>query len=194
MDKVAAYFDERAAGWDEMETHTASPVQGAVAAMAGVHVGSRVADLGCGLGVMVPVYLEAGAGYVLGVDISSQMVERARKKRGVPGRVEFVACDAADLSPDAPFDAAVIYNAYPHFMDRPALVQAVHQLLAPGGRFVVAHGTGRGHINAHHEAKAAGVSLGLRPVHEEAKAWEGLFQIDVLADAPDFFAFAGSRR
>ncbi|MBR3181825.1 MAG: hypothetical protein IKF56_04210 [Eggerthellaceae bacterium] len=56
MNKVATYFDERADSWIKMETHTKSPMQPAVAVMAGVGLESRVLDLGCGLGVIMPVY------------------------------------------------------------------------------------------------------------------------------------------
>ena len=70
MGNVAEYFDEKASTWAEMERCTKSSVQPAVARMAGVGSGTRVLDVGCGLGVMVPVYLELGAGSVLGADVS----------------------------------------------------------------------------------------------------------------------------
>ena len=41
------------------------------------------------------------------------------------------------------FDRIMIYNAYPHFMEKEKLVKKVEELLNPGGRFVVAHGACR---------------------------------------------------
>lgn len=41
------------------------------------------------------------------------------------------------------FDRIVIYNAYPHFIEKEKLVKKVEELLNPGGRFVVAHGACR---------------------------------------------------
>lgn len=193
MDIVARYFDERADSWLEMEQHTQSPVQAAVAIMAGVGEGARVLDLGCGLGVMVPVYRELGASRVLGVDVSENMVQRARARWSDEPGVDFLAADAAGLDLGERFDAVVIYNAYPHFMDRTKLVRTCHRLLAERGRFVVAHGTGKDVINSHHQAVAAGVSLGLGSASDECEAWKGHFSIDAVVDTPGFYAFAGKK-
>ena len=70
--------------------------------------------------------------------------------------MKFRACDALSLDEGERFDAVVIYNAYPHFPDKPAMVKKVYRLLKPSGRFVVAHGIGREATNLHHEAVAAG--------------------------------------
>ena len=191
MNAVEAYFDEKAASWEEMETHTKSPVQSAVAIMAGVGKDSRVLDLGCGLGVMMPVYQQLEAGYMLGVDVSQEMIARARARWADSAQIEFEAIDACELSGENRFDSIVIYNAYPHFTNRPALVETCARLLARGGRFCVAHGTGKNGINAHHEAVAAGVSLGLKGAREESVIWEDRFDIDAIVDTPDFYAFAG---
>lgn len=194
MNNVASYFDERADSWIDMEQHTKSPVQAAVAIMAGVGDSSRVLDLGCGLGVMVPVYRQLGATRVVGVDVSERMIELARERWAGEDGYDFIAADAAELNLEERFDAVVIYNAYPHFMDRPALVETCHRLLCDNGRFVVAHGTGKEDINSHHQAVAAGVSLGLKAACEEADAWRRLFDIDAIVDTPAFYAFAGKKR
>ncbi len=191
VEAVARYFDERADGWLEMERSTRSALQPAVAAMAGVGAGSRVLDLGCGLGVMVPTYLELGIAQATCVDVSERMIAQARIRWADAPQVEFLAADAAQLDLERAFDAVVIYNAYPHFMDRPALVGMCSRALVPGGRFVVAHSTGRAQINAHHDAVAAGVSLGLETAAEEAQAWKDAFTVDGIVDAPGFFAFCG---
>ena len=193
MNAVATYFDERADSWFKMEECTKSPVQPAVAIMAGVGKGSRVLDLGCGLGVMMPVYRDLGVMRVVGVDASERMIQLARERWADDPWAEFIAADAAELDLDEQFDAVVIYNAYPHFMNRSALVSTCHRLLVDGGRFVVAHGAGKDCINSHHEAVAAGVSLGLVSAREESAAWEGLFELDALVDTPGFYAFAGKK-
>ncbi|MGN0035055.1 MAG: class I SAM-dependent methyltransferase [Coriobacteriales bacterium] len=193
-ERVAAYFDARADEWAKMERCTRSALQPAVTALAGIHQGSTVCDLGCGLGVMLPVYHDLGVRYVLGVDISPRMVELARQRNAGYPEASFVATDACDLVTDDRFDAVVVYNAYPHFLDHPALVKKVHELLVPEGRFVVAHSTGRDTINRHHEAVARGVSSGLGPAEDEAEVWRGLFDVDTVVDTPDFYAFAGIAR
>lgn len=192
--KVARYFDERAAEWEFMEHRTASPLQPAVALMAGAGPGAAVLDAGSGLGVMVPTYLDLGVRRVLGVDVSPEMAARAAERWADRPEVGFIAADIAHLQTDDRFDAVVIYNAYPHLMEREALVANCARLLRDGGRFVVAHSTSRQAINSHHDAVAAGVSLGLQPAVREAEAWEGLFAIDILVDTPGFYAFGGAKR
>ena len=122
------------------------------------------------------------------------MIERAREKFGTEPSVELRACDALSLDEAERFDAVIIYNAYPHFPNKPALVEKVYRLLKPKGRFAVAHGIGRDAINRHHEVVAAGVSCGLRAASEESALWEGRFEIESLVDTPGFYAFSGVRR
>lgn len=193
-EKVARYFDGRAAEWELMERSTSSPLQPAVALMAGAGEGAAVLDVGSGLGVMVPAYLDAGVQRVLGVDVSPEMAARANERWAHCPQVGFLAADIAHLETDERFDAVVIYNAYPHLMEREALVANCVRLLREGGRFIVAHSTSRQAINSHHEAVAAGVSLGLQPAAREAEVWEGPFAIDVLVDTPAFYAFGGAKR
>lgn len=194
MDEIAAYFDERADSWDESGCSGESRVQGAVLSLVDLKPGDSVLDLGCGTGVMVPFYLAAKAGKIVAVDVSEKMVERAREKFGGEPSVELRASDALSLDEGERFDAAVIYNAYPHFPDKLALVEKVYRMLKPSGRFVVAHGLGKDAINRHHEAVAAGVSCGLRAASEESALWADKFEIEALVDTPGFYAFSGVRR
>ena len=194
MDEIAAYFDERADSWDESGCSGESRVQGAVLSLVDLKPGDTVLDLGCGTGVMVPFYLAAKAGKIVAVDVSEKMVERAREKFGGEPSVELRASDALSLDEGERFDAAVIYNAYPHFPDKLALVEKVYRMLKPSGRFVVAHGSGKDAINRHHEAVAAGVSCGLRAASEESALWADKFEIEALVDTPGFYAFSGVRR
>lgn len=194
MDEIAAYFDERADSWDESGCSGESRVQGAVLSLVDLKPGDTVLDLGCGTGVMIPFYLAAQAGKIVAVDVSEKMVERAREKFGGEPSVELRASDALSLDEGERFDAAVIYNAYPHFPDKLALVEKVYRLLKPSGRFVVAHGSGKDAINRHHEAVAAGVSCGLRAASEESALWADKFEIEALVDTPGFYAFSGVRR
>jgi len=189
---VAEYFDAKAATWDDMPCHDDAK-HIAVAVLAGVEQGSRVLDLGCGTGIMAPAYLAAGAARVLGVDVAPGMIARASEKFAGESRVDFACCDAIDLEAGETFDRVVIYNAYPHFMDKAALITAITRVLAPQGRFLVAHGAGRDIINQHHHGAVPHcVTSDLDSAKAESRLWmRNGFDIDVIIDTPDIYAFGG---
>ena len=195
MNEIAQYFDALADEW-ERSLNWPSPVQGAVAAIAGVGSGSRVLDLGCGTGIMAPVYLARNVSSVMALDVAPRMIEIAQEKYRDEPRLEFRCCDALEFEDEGGegFDAVVVYNAYPHFLDKRALAQKAARMLKPGGRFVVAHSMSKEQLNQHHGNVPASVTSDLLPAAEEAKAWQDLFAIDSMVDAPGFYCFAGTVR
>ena len=190
MNEIARYFDSRADDW-EKTFNRPSAVQGAVAAIAGIGPGSRVLDLGCGTGIMADVYLTLGVSQVVALDIAPRMIEIAQKKYENEPRIDFRCRDAVEFEDEEGFDAVVIYNAYPHFLDKDALAKRVASLVKPAGRFTVAHSMGRAQMNDHHRNVPASVTSVLRPAVEEAEAWRDWFKIDSIVDSPFFYCFAG---
>lgn len=192
---IGEYFDERAGNWDA-QSEAASSKHVTIARLAGVHEGSRVLDIGCGTGIMERAYLELGAAHILALDMSQKMVDAARVKFAdvAPEILEFACADVLELETSERFDCVVVYNAYPHILDRAALVQHVGDLLVPGGRFLVAHGMGRAALDAHHASVPESVSRELLPAREEAAHWEAQFEIDEVADTPFIYFFGGSKR
>ena len=121
------------------------------------------------------------------------MIALAQQKYQDP-RVVFKAEDVLAL-PEDDFDLAIIYSAYPHFPDKPALVAQTARLLKPGGRFLVAHSESRRTINArHHTLPNPNLSSTLQPARQEASVWSSLFEIDLLGDNNDIYFFSGTKR
>ncbi len=193
MNDIAEYFNGRADDW-EKNFNNPSFVQPVVAAIAGVHEGSRVFDLGCGTGIMEPIYVQAKAGQVVALDMAPRMIEIARAKYADEPTIDFRCCDALEFEDAEGFDAVVVYNAYPHFLDKQALARRVASLLVPGGRFVVAHSMSRAQMNEHHANVPSHVTSTLRAAKDEAAEWEPWFDIDSLVDSPGFYCFAGTVR
>lgn len=193
--KMGAYFDERAAGWNE-QAEPAGAKHLMIAQLAGVHEGSRVLDVGCGTGIMERAYLDLGASSIVALDASSEMIRHARMRfEDVPGdRLRFECQDVIDFEDDEPFDVVVIYNAYPHILDKKALVEATASLLMPGGRFLVAHGMSRETLNAHHANVPHDVTSDLLPAQEAALDWQDAFDIDMMADTCFTYFFGGLKR
>ncbi len=103
--------------------------------------GETVVDLGCGRGqdVIRAAALVREGGHAIGVDLSAEMLDKAR--RLVPGslsNVRFVRSAFAPLElPDAVADVVVSNCAINHAPDKEAVYREIHRVLRPGGRFVV---------------------------------------------------------
>jgi SAM-dependent methyltransferase len=133
----------------------------------------QVLDYGCGGGKVVRRLIDAGAGWVAGVDIAPAMVDRARAATSSQ-RAEFRLIDSADL-PFAPetFDAALACYLCINLdsaQEMLAIARAVHGMLKPGGLFYTLDtnpGT-TGVRFASFQSGEAGVTYAdgdLRPVH-----------------------------
>jgi SAM-dependent methyltransferase len=91
----------------------------------------RLLDLGCGTGVAIPV-LERLGWSVVGVDVSEEMLERARR-RGA----EVLRFDGRTLPfEDASFDAAVAIWIHTDVDDFPATMREAARVLRPGAPLV----------------------------------------------------------
>lgn len=91
----------------------------------------RCLEIGCGTGLFTERFAATGA-HIVAVDISSELLEIARRRGLHPERVEFLqkpfeACDV-----DGPFDA-VIGSSILHHLDMPSAVEKIRDLLKPGG-------------------------------------------------------------
>ena len=98
--------------------------------------GSRVVDLGCGFGWFCRWAAEAGAGSVLGIDLSVNMLARATADTA-DDRISFERQDLdAVVLPFKSFDLAYSSLTLHYLSDLAHLMSSVHDALAPGGCFV----------------------------------------------------------
>ncbi len=118
--------------------------------------GGRVLDAGCGPGLVSSGLLDAGLS-VLGVDLSTEMVERARKRCAAHGeRARFVQGSVYDpvLDQFAPFDGALSRFVLHHVVDPFAFLARQVALVQHGGVIVACDHTTDpdSAIAAHHNA------------------------------------------
>lgn len=107
----------------------------------------RVLDLACGDGRLTRVLAHGGAAEVLGLDVSAEMLERARERNAegqpeaFPDRVTYAEVDAADetfqMTPPADIVTAMYLFHYARSLEQLNQMAAlIGRNLAPGGRFV----------------------------------------------------------
>jgi SAM-dependent methyltransferase len=96
----------------------------------------RIVDLGCGFGWFARWARTQGAASVLGIDLSANMLARARAETADPA-VQYVQADLESLElPEAAFDLAYSALAFHYIEDFGKLVSTVFRALVPGAHFV----------------------------------------------------------
>ena len=145
--------------------------------------GERILDLGCGTGHLANQIAQIGA-EVIGIDISTAMIEEARR---LYPNLRFEIAGGADFHFDQPFDA-VFSNAAIHWMkDQAAVTHCVWEALKPGGRFVAEFG-GKGNINAIRTALASAIEAAGERVNMEpfARYYPTIGEYSTLLEAQGF--------
>jgi SAM-dependent methyltransferase len=104
---------------------------------AGIGEGMKVLDVGCGPGsvALLIADLVGPAGWVVGIDRNSAMLETARARAGAAGQVNlsFVEADLGQLTLDVAFDAVVGRLVLLHLGDPVAVLRKLLQHVRPGG-------------------------------------------------------------
>ncbi len=168
--EVIEFFDRCAPYWNA-DMVRSDEIIDKILDNAGVKAGSRVLDVACGTGVLIPDYLKREVASVTGVDISPEMIKIAVETHKAEN-IHFICGDVEELDFGEAFDAIVIYNAFPHFPDAERLIARLSNALAPGGILTVAHGMSRERINMHHSGAAKHVSADLMPAEELAEIFK----------------------
>ncbi|KEF42356.1 MAG: delta(24)-sterol C-methyltransferase [Cyanobium sp. CACIAM 14] len=106
--------------------------------------GSRVLDVGCGIGGSARILAKDYGFDVLGISISPAQIERARELTppDLPhcrfAVMDALALDLPDGNPDAGFDAVWSVEAGPHMPDKQRYADEMLRVLKPGGVLAVA--------------------------------------------------------
>jgi len=131
---VAASYDQAAEGYDKSWlSHLRSVTDTLLSQLPRPEPGA-VLDLGCGPGNL----LEKLRGVrIVGVDISANLLDQARRRVARRAHVELLAADAQAL-PLAPssFDRLVCSELLEHVLDPSRVIAEIHRVCRPGARVV----------------------------------------------------------
>jgi len=103
-----------------------------IAQGAGLRIGMRVLEIGCGTGMFTEIFALSGA-QIVGVDISPDLLAKARARNLPQDQVRFFNKRFEDCDVDGPFDA-VIGSSILHHLEIVSALAKIHSLLKPGGR------------------------------------------------------------
>ena len=101
--------------------------------------GSRVLDVGCGIGGSARILARDYGFHVLGISISPGQIQRAQQLTPAGLNCQFAVMDALNLElPDQGFDAVWSVEAGPHMPDKQRYADELLRVLKPGGLLAVA--------------------------------------------------------
>ena len=100
---------------------------------------ARIADIGCGAGILCEALARAGA-TVTGVDAAAELIELAQahgRQERLRIAYEVATAEAIALERAGEFDAVLCMELIEHVPDVPSLIAACAQLLRPAGMLVL---------------------------------------------------------
>lgn len=195
MDKkeIISFFDSCADSWDADMIKVQWKID-KILDITGITEGKSVLDVACGTGVLIPDYINRKVSRCVGVDISRNMIDVALRKFSGHRDICFICADAERLDFGESFDCAVIYNAFPHFINRENLFKNILTHLKENGRITVAHGMSRDALIKHHSGKAEKVSLILPEADDLAEIMEPYFEVDTKISTDEIYIVSGKKR
>lgn len=133
---LASAFDNTAAQFERAPVQSDPAMLARLIRVADLPAGGRILDAGCGPGLVAEALLQTGY-RVLGVDLSAEMIARARKRCASYGdRAIFEQKSLFGPALAGPFDGAISRFVLHHMQDPLAFIRRQAELLRPGGVLV----------------------------------------------------------
>lgn len=183
MYDTRAFFNERAAVWDQKTTHDPENIK-TILRLSDLKPGCCVLDVGCGTGVLEPYLLDYHPEIVLALDFAENMIAVAQEKH-LDSCIEFVCADYYALT-GLTFDNCFFLNTFPHFPDPKKAIRHLAGLLKAGGRVTISHTQGK-------SGDGIGILAPMLPAQGLINLLRPHFRIDVIVDNSVLFMISGVR-
>ena len=183
MNPVKEFFENLADSWNNDGNNYEAIEE--LFKLVNIKNGDRVLDLGCGKGVISPYIFKYSNTKVIGLDLSERMIEGAIKINNDINKYEYHVGDFIDYEFSYKFDKIIIFNAFPHFLDKEALAKKANDQLADFGYLIIMHDLGKERLNNHHNEKANDISCGLNSPEEEYEYFSKYFILENSIDLED---------
>ena len=148
-------------------------------AVADLHQGERVLDLGSGGGidVLLSARRVGPSGFAYGVDMTDEMLSlaRANAARAGAANVEFRKGEIEDLPlPDQAVDVVISNCVINLSVDKPAVLAEMYRVLVPGGRIGITDVVAEDHLTATDRAAAGSYAGCIAGALSRAEYLDGL--------------------
>jgi ubiquinone/menaquinone biosynthesis C-methylase UbiE len=190
---IQSYFDSLASTWDSLEHADPKEVE-ALFDQLDLRPGEKVLDIACGTGVVTGLIHHYTNATVIGIDFSKEMIAEAKKKYAACPWAVFQAVDFLRFAPKEQFNYAIIYDAYPHFLQPELVGRQLSSLLVKGGRFAIVHSLSREQLKEHHDGHCPAFSRDLKAPKEEARFFEKDFHILSAKEDDHSYLIIGEKR
>lgn len=190
MDKEHVFFENYAPTWDRDRKENKKILQDLMQ-LVQLKPGSRVLDVGCGTGVLIPYLQEAVGeeGRVEALDYSQQMLDKAKEKFAHLPHVSFTEGNILKYSlPEKYYDAIICLNFYPHISRHSRdFIKKMNKALKDDGMLVIMHDMPRQKVNTIHQDVKGSQPL-LPPVDVlEANLISAGFSVQIAMDTESFY-------
>ena len=184
MDEIKDFFDKAAINW-----HNTDDPALIKKILKEIHLkkGSKVLDVGCGKGIITPFIYEVTNFPVKAIDISENMIAGAKEQNPDGDKYLFECADFYKYNDELKYDYIIIYNAYPHFLDRFALSNKANGLLCENGKLVIAHGMSKEALFKHHTGLKSNISRVIGAPIEESRAFLDNFDLEKWVDNETYY-------
>jgi demethylmenaquinone methyltransferase/2-methoxy-6-polyprenyl-1,4-benzoquinol methylase len=198
MNSRKEYFESFAEEWDKYFTAEDLEYLSFLLDSFNIKSGNKVADLGCGTGVLFD-YLRrkvGSDGMVVGIDFSKRMTHRA--KRNFPFRNCVVIDAEAEHLPlrDKSFDMVISFAAFAHFTDKQKVITEAGRILKTGGNLHILHLASSKELEKHHHQVGGPVAMDHLPSFEQMMLMftEGQFANVKITDHPGLYLASAIRQ
>lgn len=175
------FFNNLAPHWDEENQLSEEQIETILHDVV-IKPNDQILDVACGTGILEPALSKRGA-YVTGLDIAPKMIGIAESKNHDP-HVSYKIIDFYHYFSDRLYDTIIVFNAYPHFIDKEAFREKAVSLLKKGGHLYLIHSSSKEDIDrCHLGEKTKPVSSHLRSARREAAVFWTAFKKGKLIDS-----------
>lgn len=151
---IIKYFNDLASSWDNIVKIDKEKLD-CIFNKGSYLSNASLLDIGCGTGILFDYYMSSNVKSIVGIDISSKMIDIAKSKYN---NINLICGNAINYDFKEKFDVIVIYNTLPHISDVDALLLNCKKHLNENGKLIIAFGQSQEDTNRMHDDIPAGVS------------------------------------